>query len=61
LGLTLARRLERILVEDAAALFLQHERETQFVSARVADWEGHCTNPLSLCHYERVRVRPVGP
>ena len=56
---TLARRLERILVEDAGALFLQHERETQFVSARVEGWEGNCTNPLHLCQYERVRVRPV--
>jgi peptide/nickel transport system substrate-binding protein len=56
--LALARRLERVLVDDAAAIFLHHERETQLVASRVENWEGNCTNPLNLCYYEFVRVRP---
>ncbi len=57
--LELARRLERLLVEDAAALFLHHERERQLVAGRVEGWEHNCTNPLNVCFYEYVRVRPA--
>ncbi|MFH1278924.1 MAG: ABC transporter substrate-binding protein [Candidatus Eisenbacteria bacterium] len=53
----IARRLEKMLVRDEAAIFLHHERESQIVSPRVGDWEPNCTNPLNICFYERVRVR----
>ncbi len=53
----LARRLESILIDDVAALFLRHERQSQLVSARLEDWETNCTNPLNIHFYERVRIR----
>ncbi|MBI5710417.1 MAG: ABC transporter substrate-binding protein [Candidatus Eisenbacteria bacterium] len=56
--LALARRLERLLISDVAALFLDHERERQTVAARVEGWDPNCTNPLNVCYYEYVRVRP---
>jgi len=56
--LRIARSLERILVDETAALFLHHERESQFVSPRVENWEHNGTNPLNVGFYERIRIRP---
>lgn len=56
--ISLARKMERLLVDDTAALFRHHEREMQFVSPRVRNWSPNCTNPLNICFYERVRVEP---
>lgn len=56
----LAGRLERILLDDTAAVFLHHERENQFVSQRVQGWEANCTNPLNICFYEHVRLLGAG-
>ncbi|MFQ5600764.1 MAG: ABC transporter substrate-binding protein [Candidatus Krumholzibacteriia bacterium] len=53
---SLARQLERILIEDSTALFIRHERQSQFVSPRVENWEGNCTNPMNIHFYERVSV-----
>jgi ABC-type transport system substrate-binding protein len=52
----LARTMERILIDDAAAIFLRHESQTQFVAAWVENWEGNCSNPLNVHYYERVRI-----
>lgn len=54
----LARRLERLLLDDVAAIFLHHERQSQFVSARVANWEGNGTSPLGVAFYEQIKIRP---
>ncbi len=59
--LALARRMERILIDDVAAIFLMHERVLQYVSPRVADWDPSCTNPLNLCFYERIRLLDESP
>lgn len=56
----LARTLERMLLDDVAALFLHHERQSQFVSPRVDNWKDTCTNPLNLCFYETMRMVPAG-
>ena len=53
-----ARRLERLLVDDAAAIFLHHEQESQFVSPWVENWRANGTNPLNTVFYERIRLRP---
>ena len=54
----ISRRLERILIDDTAAVFHRHERVRQFVSDRVEGWEANCTNPMNLRYYERVRIQP---
>ncbi len=57
--LELAGRMERLLVDDAAALFLLHEGESHLVSPRVENWEANGTNPLSIVFYERLKVLPL--
>ncbi len=54
----MARRLERLLLDDAAAIFLHHEQESRLVRGRVRNWEHNGTNPLNLVFFERVRLQP---
>lgn len=50
----IARRMQRILLDDAAAIFLRHERESQFVPTWIGGWEDNCRNSLNLHRFERV-------
>lgn len=54
----MARRMERILIDDVAAVFLHHERESQLVSGRVEHWQDNGTNPLGVFYYEYMDLLP---
>ena len=48
------RGLEGRLLDDVAAIFLRHENQDQWVSARLMGWSPACANPLNRPHFERV-------
>ncbi len=50
----LVRGLEGRLLDDVAAIFLRHENQDQWVSARLMGWSPACANPLNRPHFERV-------
>jgi ABC-type transport system substrate-binding protein len=54
--LELARRLEAILIEDTAGVFLRHEVQLQAVRRRVLHWHRNCTNSCNVRFYEHLDV-----
>ncbi len=58
----LARRAERCLLDDVAAVFLVHETASCRVSPRVLNYSPYGTNPFNLRFYERIKLRsPAKP
>jgi len=58
---SLAAEMERILIADAAAVFIEHDFAYHVVSPAVTGYQRNCTNPLNIRFYEYVRkASPAG-